>query len=103
MEHKKIGSTILLDEPFEWSNDSSLEFFMKAIEEDDTARSKRKVVNRNRVKASEILHRDYFCDDPKFDEAFFEDMYRMPKHLFLKITHDVESRYEYFQESYDAI
>ncbi|PWA75689.1 hypothetical protein CTI12_AA066990 [Artemisia annua] len=45
MEHKRIGSTILLDEPFEWSNDISLEVFANAIdedEEDDTARSTRK-------------------------------------------------------------
>ncbi|PWA47861.1 hypothetical protein CTI12_AA495330 [Artemisia annua] len=48
---KRIGSTLLLDEPFEWSNDSSLDFFAAAIDEDeeDTAGSSRKsgLVNPN--------------------------------------------------------
>nr|XP_043619883.1 protein ALP1-like [Erigeron canadensis] len=105
---KHIGSTTIIDEPFEWSGDSSLEVFANAIEseeaESSTARSqaKRKVVNRNRWTASERLHRDYFCEEPKYDDDFFEDRYRMPKRLFLKIVHDLESRYAYFQDSYDV-
>ena len=105
MANKKIGSTILLDEPFEWSNDSSLEVFANVIdaaEEEDTAKSTRKSVKRDRIGAAERLHRDYFCEDPKFDDQFFEDRYRMPKSLFLKITHDIESRFEFFQEGYDT-
>nr|XP_043616106.1 uncharacterized protein LOC122588024 [Erigeron canadensis] len=105
---KHIGSTTIIDEPFEWSDDSSLEVFANAIEseeaESSTARSraKRKVVNRNCWTASERLHRDYFCEEPKYDDDFFEDRYRMPKRLFLKIVHDLESRYAYFQDSHDA-
>nr|XP_043620008.1 uncharacterized protein LOC122591843 [Erigeron canadensis] len=105
---KHIGSTTIIDEPFEWSDDSSLEVFANAIEseeaESSTARShaKRKVVNRNRWTASERLHRDYFCEEPKYDDDFFEYTYRMPKRLFLKIVQDLESRYAYFQDSYDA-
>nr|XP_043615749.1 protein ALP1-like [Erigeron canadensis] len=105
---KHIGSTTIIDEPFEWFDDSSLEVFANAIKSEDvessTARSraKRKVVNRNRWTASQKLHRDYFCEEPKYDDYFFEDRYRMPKRLFLKIVHDLESRYEYFQDSYDA-
>ena len=104
MEHKKIGSTFFLDEPFEWSNDTSLEIFADAIDEDeeDTAGSTRKSVKRNRISAAQRLHRDYFCEDPKFDDEFFEDRYRMPKSLFLKITQAIEARFEYFQEGYDA-
>jgi hypothetical protein len=63
MEHKRIGSTVLLDEPFDWSNDSSLDVFANAIdedEEDDTARSTRRSVKRNWIKAAERLHRDFF-------------------------------------------
>nr|XP_043631517.1 uncharacterized protein LOC122602966 [Erigeron canadensis] len=89
---KRIGSTVILDEPLEWSDDSSLAVFADAIDaeeatdtESSTARSRRKFVNRNRWAASERLHRDYFCEKPKYDEEFFEDRYRMPKHLFLKI------------------
>ena len=104
MEHKKIGSTFFLDEPFEWSNDTSLDIFADAIDEDeeDTAGSTRKSVKRNRISAAQRLHRDYFCEDPKFDDEFFEDRYRMPKSLFLKITQAIEARFEYFQEGYDA-
>nr|XP_043639139.1 uncharacterized protein LOC122610213 [Erigeron canadensis] len=102
---KRFGSTVLLDEPFEWSDDSSLEIFADAIEADgesSMARSRRKVVNRNRWEAGERLFRDYFSDEPKFDDDFFEDRYRMPKRLFLKIVHDLESRYKYFQEGYNG-
>nr|XP_043620033.1 uncharacterized protein LOC122591870 [Erigeron canadensis] len=45
---KQIGSTVLLDVPFEWSGDSSLEVFTDAIEVDaksSTTRSKRIVIN----------------------------------------------------------
>ncbi|PWA44893.1 hypothetical protein CTI12_AA522610 [Artemisia annua] len=40
---KRIGSTLLWNEPFEWSNDTSLAFFAAAIDEDeeDTAGSSR--------------------------------------------------------------
>nr|XP_043615681.1 uncharacterized protein LOC122587565 [Erigeron canadensis] len=84
---------------------SSLEVFADAIEADgesSTTRSKRKVVNSDRWEAGERLFRDYFSDEPKFDDEFFEDRYRMPKRLFLKIVHDLESRYKYFQEGYDG-
>ena len=84
---------------FGQSNKHILELFINATEkdeEDDTARSIRKSVSRNRIEAAERLHRDYFCEDPKFEDAFFEDRYCMPKSLFLKITHDIESRFEYF-------
>nr|XP_043615732.1 uncharacterized protein LOC122587620 [Erigeron canadensis] len=93
---------------FEWPDDSSLEVFVNAIEseeaESSTARSraKRKVMNHNRRTASQRLHRDYFCGEPKYDDDFFEDRYRMSKRLFLKIMHDLKSRYAYFQDSYDA-
>nr|XP_043619953.1 uncharacterized protein LOC122591776 [Erigeron canadensis] len=101
---KRTGSITLLDEPFEWSNDSSLEVFAAAIEEDEaeSSRSRRKVVNRDRWAASQRLHRNYFCEEPKHDGDFFEDRYCMPKHLFLKIVRDLEARYSYFLESYDA-
>nr|XP_043639857.1 uncharacterized protein LOC122610970 [Erigeron canadensis] len=101
---KRFGSTVLLDEQFEWFDDSSLEIFVDTIEDDgesSTARSRRKVVNRNRWEAGERLFRDYFSDEPKFSHEFFEE-YRMPKGLFLKIVHDLESRYKYFQKGYDG-
>ena len=105
MEPRRVGSTLLLDDPFEWSNDSSLEFFANVIdadEEEDTAGSSRTSVKRDRISAAQTLHRDYFCEEPRYNDQTFEDRYRMPKSLFLKITHDIESRFEYFQEGYDA-
>ncbi|PWA43276.1 hypothetical protein CTI12_AA537180 [Artemisia annua] len=72
---KRIGSTLFFDEPFEWSNDTTLELFAAAIdeEEEDTAGSSRKSVKRNRINAAERLNHDYFCENPKFDGQFFED------------------------------
>ena len=64
MEPRRIGSTLLLDDPFEWSNDSSLEVFANAIdayEEEDTARSSRTSVKRDRITAAKTLHRDIAC------------------------------------------
>nr|XP_043611524.1 uncharacterized protein LOC122583161 [Erigeron canadensis] len=103
---KRIGSTTLIDEPFEWSDDNSLDVFAAAIEEADaessTTWSRCKVVNHDRWTASQRLHGGFFCVEPKYDSDFFEGRYRMPKYLVLKIVRDLKSRYSYFRESYDA-
>nr|XP_043618318.1 uncharacterized protein LOC122590043 [Erigeron canadensis] len=46
--------------------------------------------------------RDYFVEDSKFDEPFFRHRFRMSKRLFLKIVGDIEAKFSYFQEGYDA-
>nr|XP_043639694.1 uncharacterized protein LOC122610806 [Erigeron canadensis] len=46
--------------------------------------------------------RDYFVEDSKFDEPFFRHRFRMSKRLFLKIVDDIEAKFSYFQEGYDA-
>nr|XP_043616400.1 uncharacterized protein LOC122588358 [Erigeron canadensis] len=98
---KHIGSTTIIDEPFEWSNDSSLEVFANAIEseeaESSTARSrvKRKVVNRNHWTASKRLHRNYFCEEPKYDDDFFEDS---TEYLRKPTTHDLQCSFQAHEE-----
>ena len=59
-------------------------------------------MKRDRVSAVERVHRDFCWEEPRYNEQVFEDRYRMPKSLFLKITHAIEARFEYFQEGYDA-
>nr|XP_043615960.1 uncharacterized protein LOC122587861 [Erigeron canadensis] len=76
-----------------------------AIEQDvrDTASSSRKYTNRNnRVESRDHLVRDYFAEEPKFDENFFRTRFRMSRQLFVKIATDLESNFEYFQRRVDG-
>nr|XP_043620188.1 uncharacterized protein LOC122592040 [Erigeron canadensis] len=68
---KRVGSTLIIDEPFEWYDDSSLEVFANAIEAEEAESStawsglKRKVVNRNRWTASQSS--EYLCKPTTHD------------------------------------
>nr|XP_043619867.1 uncharacterized protein LOC122591680 [Erigeron canadensis] len=69
----------------------------------ETASSSRKYTNRyDRIKSHDRLVRDYFASEPKFDEGFFRQRFRMSRRLFLKIATDLESNFEYFQRKIDA-
>nr|XP_043638500.1 uncharacterized protein LOC122609530 [Erigeron canadensis] len=69
----------------------------------DTASSSRKYTNRDdRMESHDRLVRDYFASEPKFDEGFFRQRFRMSRRLFLKIATDLESNFEYFQRKFDA-
>nr|XP_043630586.1 uncharacterized protein LOC122601919 [Erigeron canadensis] len=76
-----------------------------AIEQDvrDTASSSRKYTNRdNCVETHDRLVRDYFAEEPKFDENFFRTRFRMSRRLFVKIASDLEINFEYFQRRVDG-
>ncbi|XP_021986739.1 uncharacterized protein LOC110883240 [Helianthus annuus] len=45
---------------------------------------------------------DYFVEDPKYNKDIFQHIFRMSKHLFLKIVSDVEANDSWFQEALDA-
>ncbi|XP_022041739.1 uncharacterized protein LOC110944384 [Helianthus annuus] len=89
------------------SSDSSLIFFQNLINEaaqlEDTGTSKkRKTVYRDRVKCHDNLMRDYFVDEPVFNEDVFRQRFRMSKRLFLKILSDVQANNSWFQDAADA-
>nr|XP_043629212.1 uncharacterized protein LOC122600513 [Erigeron canadensis] len=76
-----------------------------AIEQDvcDTASSSRKYTNRNnRIESHDRLVRDYFAEEPKFDEDFFRTRFRMSRQLFVKIATYLESNFQYFQRRVDG-
>jgi len=71
----------------------------------DTASSSvqtRNTIDRNREVGCETLMNDWFVEEPKYDETYFRKKFRMDKSMFLKIVGDIEARYPYFQEGYDA-
>ncbi|KAJ0432814.1 hypothetical protein HanRHA438_Chr17g0805821 [Helianthus annuus] len=89
------------------SRDSSLIFFQNLINEaaqlEDTGTSrKRKFVRRDRVKCHENLMRDYFVEEPVFNEEIFRQRFPMSKRLFLKFLSDVQANNSWFQDVVDA-
>ncbi|XP_035840417.1 uncharacterized protein LOC118487571 [Helianthus annuus] len=46
--------------------------------------------------------RDYFVEEPVFNEEVFRQRFRMPKRLFLKILSDVQANNSWFQDAVDA-
>ncbi|XP_022038498.1 uncharacterized protein LOC110941189 [Helianthus annuus] len=91
-----------------FSSNSSLIFFFQnlineAVELEDMGISrKRKSIRRDREKCHENLMRDYFVEEPKFNEEVFHHRFRMSKRLFLKIVSDVQANNSWFQETLDA-
>ncbi|KAJ0588395.1 putative (-)-beta-caryophyllene synthase [Helianthus annuus] len=64
--------------------------------------SQKKMVDRDRIRANEVLMNDYFVENPLYNAETFRDRFRLPKELFLKIVGDIEASEEWFQECYDA-
>nr|XP_043619843.1 uncharacterized protein LOC122591651 [Erigeron canadensis] len=56
----------------------------------------------NRKIGHHILLNDWFVDEPKYDEAYFQKKFRMDKSMFLKIVDDIQANFSYFQEGIDA-
>jgi len=90
------------------SSDSGDTKFLQNVQAfiEDTANSSefrpRKSVDRQREVGLEILLRDWFVEEPKYDETYFRKKFRMDKSMFLKIVSDIEANFEYFQEGEDA-
>ncbi|XP_022014390.1 uncharacterized protein LOC110913880 [Helianthus annuus] len=95
------------EDDYSSSSDISLIFFQNLINEaaelEDTGTSrKRKYVRRDREKCQENLMRDYFVEEPIFNEEVFRHRFRMLKMLFLKIVSGVQTNNSWFQETLDA-
>ncbi|MFS7910366.1 hypothetical protein Hanom_Chr02g00105481 [Helianthus anomalus] len=63
---------------------------------------RKKYIVRNRITAHHLLVRDYFSPNPTYDATTFRHRFRMNHDLFLRISNDVLSKYEYFQQKTDA-
>nr|XP_043637892.1 pumilio homolog 12-like [Erigeron canadensis] len=76
-----------------------------AIQQDvrDTASSSRTYTRRDdRSESHNRLFRDYFAEEPKFNETFFRQRFRISRRLFVKIASDLENNFSYFQRKIDA-
>jgi hypothetical protein len=63
---------------------------------------KRPNINRERHIGAERVMKDYFGDNPVYDDRLFRRRYRMSRQLFLKIHNDVVSHDSYFLQKPDA-
>jgi len=59
-------------------------------------RKKRSFIKRNREEAQERLFKDYFVEDSVYNDTHFRRRFRMRRHLFLRIIHGLQSRFEFF-------
>ncbi|KAJ0897423.1 hypothetical protein HanRHA438_Chr08g0345581 [Helianthus annuus] len=86
------------------SDNDTLNYFVSVYDELDaeSSRPKKKMVDRDRIRANEVLMNDYFLENPLYNAETFRDRFRLPKELFLKIVGDIEASEEWFQERYDA-
>ncbi|MFS8013957.1 putative harbinger transposase-derived protein [Helianthus anomalus] len=86
------------------SDNDTLNFFVSVYNELDaeSSRPKKKMVDRDRIRANEVLMNDYFVENPLYNSETFRDRFRLPKELFLKIVGDIEASEGWFQEGYDA-
>ena len=95
------------------SSDDGAEIFLqtiatvvKAIVEDDEAETsqpkRRRYTPRERQTANNLLVSDYFSLEPKYDEKMFWRRFRMSKRLFLRISNDLEEKYDFFKQRPDV-
>ncbi|XP_047953967.1 uncharacterized protein LOC125200352 [Salvia hispanica] len=84
--------------------EQSLEEDRRREEEEAAARQKRtrKYIHRDREQAAARLVRDYFSNNPRWDDTYFRRRFRMSRPLFLHIANTLAAREEYFQEGFDA-
>ena len=59
-------------------------------------------INRNSLEGHERIIKDYFADQPIYDEKLFRRRFRMRRALFLKIVNAVEGHDPYFVQMPDA-
>ncbi|XP_042041219.1 uncharacterized protein LOC121786651 [Salvia splendens] len=85
--------------------EESLEADRLREEEEAAARKKRprKYTHRDREEVAARLVRDYFCENPVWEDTYFRRRFRMRRELFLHIANTLAAREEYFQEGFDAI
>src|ERR1044071_2069111 len=78
---------------------------VKAIADDEGTSEppkRRKYIIRERETGNELLVRDYFSPESTFDERSFRRRFRMSRNLFLRITNDLENKFDYFKQRPDA-
>ncbi|KAJ0732908.1 putative harbinger transposase-derived protein [Helianthus annuus] len=86
------------------SDNETVELFESVYNELEasSSRPKKKMVDRLRIHANEVLMNDYFVENPIYNAETFRDRFRLPKDLFLKIVGDIEATEEWFQECYNG-
>ncbi|KAJ9539239.1 hypothetical protein OSB04_031972 [Centaurea solstitialis] len=93
------GSSSSMDTDEEWEQDAQMcgTFIQQATASSSIHRSRATNTERGQVAANERLMQDYFCDNPTYTDEMFKRCFRMRKDLFIRIVHDLSTRYRYFQ------
>ncbi|XP_021996328.1 uncharacterized protein LOC110893530 [Helianthus annuus] len=85
------------------SDDDTLDFFDTVYNElEGLSRPNKKMMDRDRIHAIEVLMKDYFVENQVYNAKTFRNRFRLPKDLFLKIVANIEAGEEWFQEGYDG-
>ncbi|KAJ9551619.1 LOW QUALITY PROTEIN: hypothetical protein OSB04_015664 [Centaurea solstitialis] len=87
----------------EWEQDAQM--FAMIVEQANASSSsipcsKAPNIDRDRVEGNARLIADYFSDNPTYPEEMFKR--RCRKIYFIRIMYDLNTRYPYFQQQYDA-
>ncbi|XP_074287603.1 uncharacterized protein LOC141612726 [Silene latifolia] len=67
--------------------------------QNQTPRSNRRYIERNREQGYEQLFNDYFADDPVYPAHIFRRRFRMQKHVFLRIVEALSTSDDFFEQS----
>ena len=98
-----------IDDEIDNNNQRILDIVTEAIhllsdddEETSSRQTRRPPRNRDRLAGHEMLVRDYFADNPVYDDQLFARRFRMSKRLFKRIVDDLEANYQFFEWLWDA-
>ncbi|XP_035842050.1 uncharacterized protein LOC118488798 [Helianthus annuus] len=64
--------------------------------------TRRPHLDRDHEAAHELLIRDYFSENPVYNENLFRRRFRMSRRLFLRVVEDLQNSFEFFQQRRDA-
>ncbi|XP_057760330.1 uncharacterized protein LOC130980691 [Arachis stenosperma] len=82
------------------------ECLLEDSEEEDINRSSiptpRRRINRDREAGHDRLFQDYFADEPVYIADIFRWIFRMRRHMILRIVNALSNVYPYFQQRVDA-
>ncbi|KAJ9542247.1 hypothetical protein OSB04_028753 [Centaurea solstitialis] len=101
-EYSNGSSSTDTDEEWEQDAQTFAMFVQQANASSSIPRSRAPNIDMGWVEANVQLMADYFCDNPTYLDEMFHRSFRMSRHLFIRIMYDLNTRYPYFQQKYDA-
>ncbi|XP_065859533.1 uncharacterized protein [Euphorbia lathyris] len=84
------------------TDDQMDQAFLRQVTQSSAPTLRRKYVDRKCEEGAERMYKDYFIDEPVYDEHLFRGRFRMSKPLFLRIVEALGNHTVYFQQRVDA-